>query len=61
MRAIKIDPYSKIITEIDISDQSELVTIIGSDQLQFVPLECGINLEVPLKSGHTRTLDPLRF
>lgn len=44
MRAIKIDPYSKTITEIDISGQSEFVTIIGGDRLVLTPLDRGINL-----------------
>ena len=44
MRAIKIDPHSKTIKEIDISDQSELVSIIGCDRLVLTPLDRGINL-----------------
>ena len=44
MRAIKIDPYTKTITEIDVTSSDELVTIIGSDRLVLTPLDRGINL-----------------
>ena len=44
MRAIKINPYSKTISEIDISGQSELVSIIRCDRLVLTQLDRGINL-----------------
>ena len=44
MRAIKIDPHTKTIVEIELTSLDELVSIIGNDRLQFIPLERGINL-----------------
>lgn len=49
MRAIKIDPYSKTITEIELKvnpnrSLSELRSIIGCEQFQLIPLDRGINL-----------------
>lgn len=49
MRAIKIDPYSKTITGIELKvnpnrSLSELRSIIGCEQFQLIPLDRGINL-----------------
>ena len=49
MRAIKIDPHSKTITEIELKvnpnrSLSELRSIIECDQLVLTPLDRGINL-----------------
>jgi len=49
MHAIKIDPYSKTISEIELKvnpnrSLSELQSIIGCDQLVLTPLDRGINL-----------------
>lgn len=44
MRAVKIDPHSKTITEINVTSSDELVSIIRRDQLVLTLLERGINL-----------------
>ena len=49
MRAIKIDPASKTIEEIELAvdpnrSLSELRSIIGAEELELIPLDKGINL-----------------
>ena len=49
MRAIKIDPSSRTIAEIELAADpnrslSELRSIIGAEELELIPLDRGINL-----------------